>query len=223
MAQRHFFPSPSEQKQGGYTSYKGGHTIKMQGYLFELCPDHPKANTWGYVQQHKLVAEDILGRSLKPGEVVHHIDEDRANNSPSNLQVMTKADHRRHHARQLAAQQMAKLTLSMVREALRGRTIKEAAALLRCHHQTLRNRFPGLLAPRKRKAPTDLNDPNICALIRRLAADDQWSYNRIATEHKIAHKTVVAICKKHKIRWVRKSKAGEVHRTYRRKNTIQSE
>jgi hypothetical protein len=219
MAQRHIFPSPLEQQPEGFVSYKGGHTVKMNGYLFELCPNHPKANAWGFVQQHKLVAEDKIGRYLRPGEVVHHIDEDRANNTSDNLQVMTQAAHRKLHARMLADKQMAKLTLGMVREALQGRTIKEAAIHLGCHHQTLRNRYPGEIAHRKRKAPTDLNDPKIVALVRRLASDDQWSYNRIARVHKIAHKTVVAICKKHKIRWVRKSKVGEIHTKYCRKTS----
>lgn len=34
---------------------------------------------------HRIVAEQILGRPLKKGEVVHHIDEDKRNNSPDNL------------------------------------------------------------------------------------------------------------------------------------------
>lgn len=41
----------------------------------------------GYVYEHILVAEKKLGRQLAPGEVVHHIDEDRMNNHPDNLKV----------------------------------------------------------------------------------------------------------------------------------------
>jgi hypothetical protein len=48
---------------------------------------------------HREVARLILGRSLCPGEVVHHIDEDKLNNDQSNLQVFkTRADHVRFHA-----------------------------------------------------------------------------------------------------------------------------
>jgi hypothetical protein len=36
---------------------------------------------------HRWVAENKLGRSLKDGEVVHHKDRNKANNSPSNLHV----------------------------------------------------------------------------------------------------------------------------------------
>jgi hypothetical protein len=53
--------------------------------------------------EHRIVAEQILGRALKPGEVVHHIDENHRNNSPSNLQVLpSQAEHARLHAAQRA-------------------------------------------------------------------------------------------------------------------------
>lgn len=34
-----------------------------------------------------MVAERMLGRKLKPGEVVHHIDGNKRNNAPENLMV----------------------------------------------------------------------------------------------------------------------------------------
>ena len=36
---------------------------------------------------HRWAKENQLGRKLKPGEVVHHIDGNKRNNSPSNLKV----------------------------------------------------------------------------------------------------------------------------------------
>ena len=49
--------------------------------------------------EHRVVAEEMLGRPLERGEIVHHIDGNKHNNDPSNLQVMTQADHLRiHHA-----------------------------------------------------------------------------------------------------------------------------
>ncbi len=47
--------------------------------------------------EHRLVAEQTLGRPLKAGEIVHHIDGNIRNNDPSNLQVMTQAEHMRAH------------------------------------------------------------------------------------------------------------------------------
>ena len=71
--------------------------VKTQ-YLHEFAPDHPKANKYGYVRTHILVAEQKLGRLLKPGECVHHLDEDKHNNSLDNLIVFkTNADHSAFH------------------------------------------------------------------------------------------------------------------------------
>jgi hypothetical protein len=38
--------------------------------------------------QHRVAAEQILGRPLRPGEVVHHLDGNKHNNSPFNVIVM---------------------------------------------------------------------------------------------------------------------------------------
>lgn len=49
--------------------------------------------------EHRRVAERMLGRALKPGEVVHHIDRDKHNNDPRNLMVFrNQAEHRKWHA-----------------------------------------------------------------------------------------------------------------------------
>jgi hypothetical protein len=47
--------------------------------------------------EHRAVAEEAMGRPLRPGEVVHHIDGDKHNNDPSNLRVMGQGDHVREH------------------------------------------------------------------------------------------------------------------------------
>jgi hypothetical protein len=42
--------------------------------------------------------EEHIGRYLKPGEVVHHIDGDKTNNDISNLMLLTNSDHMKLHA-----------------------------------------------------------------------------------------------------------------------------
>ena len=50
--------------------------------------------------EHRVVAESILGRSLNPGEVVHHIDGNKRNNDPTNLMVFeNQSQHAKYHAR----------------------------------------------------------------------------------------------------------------------------
>lgn len=42
---------------------------------------------------HQVIAEWTIGRKIKSGEHVHHIDGNKLNNSPENLQVLTAREH----------------------------------------------------------------------------------------------------------------------------------
>ena len=47
---------------------------------------------------HRVVAEKILGRKLRPGEVVHHKDGNKQNFSPENLEVLPgQSEHAKLH------------------------------------------------------------------------------------------------------------------------------
>ena len=53
---------------------------------------------------HRQVAEKMLGRKLRKGEIVHHKDGNLRNNDPSNLTVMTQSQHvKLHHAAMMRA------------------------------------------------------------------------------------------------------------------------
>ena len=48
--------------------------------------------------EHRIVAEQTLGRALEPGEIVHHVDGDKRNNAPENLMVFpSQSEHMKWH------------------------------------------------------------------------------------------------------------------------------
>lgn len=72
----------------------------MSKYKELYMPNHPNSNINGVITEHRYVASKMLGRTLKKGEEVHHIDENTLNNNENNLIVFaTKIDHKRFHHR----------------------------------------------------------------------------------------------------------------------------
>lgn len=81
------------------TGWKGGRfTTKRDGYVFIYQPEHPNAKRsgtggGGYVLEHRLVMEKILGRYLLPDEDVNHINGKKDDNRPENLTVVRHYAH----------------------------------------------------------------------------------------------------------------------------------
>lgn len=106
------------------SNWKGGR--RMSGnYMTIHVPDHPRADNSGYVMEHRLVAEERLGRFLEPNEIVHHKDGNKTNNSPENLEVLTRSEHVQKHFDALAELRKA------------NKRIKELEAKLEAHDNTI--------------------------------------------------------------------------------------
>lgn len=201
-----------------FPSYKGGPTTTRGGYIHEFVGEHPLANMWGFVAQHRLVASDTLGRPLQKGEVVHHKDNCRTNNAPANLEVMTQAAHRQHHWAELADLLRIPLDETEVSDLLQEtRSVKGAARLLGCSHSTLRLRFPELCAPFVRSSPLNvLSEVSPAALKRVLrdARDPNTGLRTTAQAVNMSYRTILRLCAKHGVVWAKKrrSDTGGRHR-----------
>lgn len=72
-------------------------TVNAQGYVFEWCPTHPRS-MYGTIQQHRLVMEVHLGRFLRAGQNVHHLNQDKTDNRIENLRLFASwSEHMKHH------------------------------------------------------------------------------------------------------------------------------
>ena len=76
-----------------------GKSIASNGYmLVRVGKGHHLADVRGYAYEHRLVAEEKLGRRLVKGEIPHHINGIKSDNRPENLEVTKSiAHHMIHH------------------------------------------------------------------------------------------------------------------------------
>lgn len=94
--------NPMQGKRGEqHHNFKGRLSCCPRGYVLVLKPDWYTGRPGSkHIYEHCVVMAQTMGLTEVPnGLVVHHIDEDRTNNSPDNLALVTPQAHRILHAR----------------------------------------------------------------------------------------------------------------------------
>ncbi len=86
------FPKGAEAPQ-----WKGGRHVDGARVFLHVGTDHPMASATGYVLEHRLLMAHAINRHLRPAEHIHHIDQDRMNNSLDNLVIVSRSQHTRIH------------------------------------------------------------------------------------------------------------------------------
>jgi HNH endonuclease len=76
-----------------------GRIITEEGYVkVRVGVGHPLADPKGYAYEHLVVWRAAGKRLPKPHELLHHRDEDKANNRIDNLELITRKRHSQMHA-----------------------------------------------------------------------------------------------------------------------------
>jgi hypothetical protein len=88
-----FCQSHATQRQRGQPVRRigsEGRWVDPKGYVYIRCPDpeHPNAKSKpGWIAEHVWVMSQVLGRPLRRGESVHHLNNIKHDNRPENLQL----------------------------------------------------------------------------------------------------------------------------------------
>lgn len=82
--------------------WTGGHST-VNGYKTTKVDGHPRGGKRGYVFDHILVVEAAMGKYLREGTEVHHVDRTKTNNANNNIVACHDiAYHQLLHRRQRA-------------------------------------------------------------------------------------------------------------------------
>jgi hypothetical protein len=68
--------------------------LDEDGYVWIWAPDHGESKRYkGWMPEHRVVAEEHLGRELTSEDEVHHVNRIKDDNRPENLQVLDGVTH----------------------------------------------------------------------------------------------------------------------------------
>lgn len=79
------------------SKWNGGISHTRKGYKLILKPEHPRADSRGYVLEHIYVFEKETGIQIPKGCCIHHINGIKDDNRISNLCMMTHSAHTTMH------------------------------------------------------------------------------------------------------------------------------
>jgi hypothetical protein len=93
-----------KMRGSGNPKWRGG-AYFCGGYRYVYSPEHPLATKAGYVLEHRLAVEAVLGRYLLPTEVVHHKNKNTLDNRKENLSLCNSTGKHaaEHHVERNAA------------------------------------------------------------------------------------------------------------------------
>jgi hypothetical protein len=96
MATKEYKIDPDSEVSGTGTGYVYVTTTpSYQGKGIKRMPDHDKA----YVPKSRVILEKKLNREIDPDkEEIHHKNENKTDDSPSNLELKTRGEHSKGHA-----------------------------------------------------------------------------------------------------------------------------
>ena len=85
-----------------HPAWKGGTSLTGDGRTMIYKPSHKNARKNKYILLSVFNMSKKIGRPLKKGEIVHHIDGDRTNDNPKNLMLFKNiSEHTKFHHRLL--------------------------------------------------------------------------------------------------------------------------
>lgn len=78
-------------------NWRGGVRTTVKGYRQLLCPEHPRADSSGYVMEHIVVWENESGFSMPENCCIHHLNGNKSDNRIENLCLMLHGAHTVYH------------------------------------------------------------------------------------------------------------------------------